>query len=237
VAYRQSLFWDGRAASLEDQVLGPLAQPAELGRDPAAVASDLNGIPEYVTLFEKAFPSDQPAVTVINMQRAIAAFERSLISDRAPYDHYVGGDEGALDDSAKHGMFLFASAGCATCHVPPLFDSNTFANRGIPGIPGVADDGRAEVTHMASDTGAFLVPTLRNIRESGPYFHTGAVDTLDDAVRHEALLSPMQLSDSDIGDLVTFLNKGLIDPSRSPIRPDTVPSGLPVPLDGFRIPR
>ena len=81
------------------------------------------------------------------------------------------------------------------------------------------------------------MPTLRNIRETGPYFHTGAVVTLEDAVAHEAMLSPLTLADDDIAAIVTFLDKGLIDPSRSPNRPPSVPSGLPVPLDGFRIPR
>jgi cytochrome c peroxidase len=236
-AYRTSLFWDGRADSLEAQVLFPLKEEKELGRDPAAVVADLSAIPEYVSLFESAFGDAAPAVTVENMQRAIAAFERSLVTDRSPYDHYVSGDEGALSADAKKGMFLFGEVGCAKCHVPPLFESSTFADRAVPPIDGIADDGRAEVTKDAADARAFRVPTLRNIRETGPYFHTGAVATLDDAVRHEAGLASRALSDDEVAALVTFLNKGLIDPSRSPGRPDTVPSGLPVPLDGFRIPR
>ena len=79
--------------------------------------------------------------------------------------------------------------------------------------------------------------TLRNIRESGPYFHTGGIDTLEAAVRHEAELGPRPLESGELDDLVAFLNKALIDPSRSPARPKNVPSGLPVPVDGFRIPR
>ena len=237
VANRSPLFWDGRAATLEDQVLAPLKEPKELGRDPDEVAKDLGAIPGYVTLFQAAFPKDSPAVTVTNMQRALAAFERSLISDRAPYDHYVAGDSGALSDDAVKGMFLFAEAGCAGCHAPPLFESMRFFDRGVAPVPGVADDGRGEVTHERLDQGAFRVPTLRNVRESGPYFHTGAVASLEDAVKQEAARSPKPLSDDDITAIVTFLDKGLIDPSRSPDRPAQVPSGLPVPLDGFRIPR
>lgn len=79
--------------------------------------------------------------------------------------------------------------------------------------------------------------TLRNIRESGPYFHAGGVETLEAAVAQEAALGPRAISDEELADLVAFLNKALIDPSRSPVRPESVPSGLPVPVDGFRIPR
>ena len=237
VAYRPLLFGDGRVASLEEQVLAPLHEPSELGRDPSAVVADLAAIPAYAEKFAEAFPGDAPFVTVVNLQRAIAAFERTMISDRAPYDHYLKGDTGALDEAARRGMNTFAEAGCARCHAPPLFESTIFADRGVDKGAGVDDHGREEVTHDPADRGAFRVPTLRNIRETGPYFHTGAVDTLEDAVRHEAKLEGRPLTDSEIADLVTFLHKALIDPSRAPGRPREVPSGLPVPADGFRIPR
>jgi cytochrome c peroxidase len=242
-----AMFWDGRAASLEDQVLGPLQNPKELALDPQAAAADVAAIPEYASRFAAAFPGatpstmegtpTPPAVTVENMQRAIAAFERTLVTDRAPYDQYVAGDPGALDADAQRGMFLFAKAGCAGCHEPPLFQRTLYADRGVAAVPGVADDGRFEVTHDPADRGAFRVPTLRNIRETGPYFHTGAVVTLDDAVHQEAALAPVPLADDEIAAIVAFLYKGLIDPSRSPNRPPSVPSGVPVPRDGFRIPR
>ena len=118
-----------------------------------------------------------------------------------------------------------------------LFESSRFVDRGVLPLLGVVDDGRQEVTHAAADHLAFRVPTLRNIRETSPYFHTGAVETLEDAVRHEAALASRPVDDAEITALVAFLNKGLTDPSRSPTRPKTVPSGLAVPVDGFRIPR
>ena len=237
VAYRPLLFADGRTKSLEEQVLGPLHEAKELGRDPAAVVTDLAAIPEYAQRFGAAFPDDAKPVSIRNLQRAIAAFERTLVTDRSPYDHYVAGDAGALSAAALRGMSLFAAVGCSICHAPPLFEAVRFVDRGIAPIPGVVDDGRQEVTHDPADHDAFRVATLRNVRETGPYFHTGAVDSLDDAVRHEAALASRTITDAELTDLVAFLNKGLTDPSRSPSRPKTVPSGLAVPVDGFRIPR
>ena len=110
-------------------------------------------------------------------------------------------------------------------------------SRGVDPVPGVKDDGREEVTHDPADHGAFRVPTLRNVRETAPYFHTGAVATLDEAVRREAARADREVTEDEIADLVTFLDKGLIDPSRALGRPTTVPSGLQVPIDGFRVPR
>ena len=237
VAYRSLLFADGRTASLEEQVLGPLHEPKELGREPDAVVADLAANAEYAARFGEAFPGDAAPVSVRNLQRALAAFERTMVTYRSPYDHYVAGDAGALGAAALRGMNLFAEVGCADCHAPPLFESARFADRGVAPIPGVVDVGREVVTHDAKDHDAFRVPTLRNVRETGPYFHTGAIVTLEDAVRHEAKLAARALDDEEIAAVVAFLNKGLIDPTRSPTRPTTVPSGLAVPLDGFRIPR
>jgi cytochrome c peroxidase len=237
VAFNDALFFDGRVGTLEEQVLAPLHEAIELGREPAEVVAELATIPGYVERFDAAFPGSDPRVSVEHLQQAIAAFERSLRSDRAPYDYYVAGDEGALSEAATRGMALFAELGCASCHTPPLFASMRYADRGVPGIAGVDDRGREEVTHDPADRGAFRVPTLRNIRESGPYFHTGAVEELAEAVAHEAALGPRAPSEDELADLVAFLHKGLIDPSRSPARPEQVPSGLPVPVDGFRIPR
>ena len=235
--HRESLFWDGRVTSLEEQALGPLHEESELGRDPEALVADLATIPAYVALFEQAFPSESPAVSVVHLQRAIAAFERGLVSDRAPYDQFAAGDPGALSEDAQRGMWLFAQVGCASCHTPPHFESEVFANRNVEPLPDVVDEGRAAVTKDSADRGLYRVPTRRNIRETSPYFHTGAVSTLRDAVAHEATMAPRVLADDEIDAIVTFLNKGLTDPSRSPGRPAHVPSGLDVPLDGFRIPR
>lgn len=237
VGFRDGLFWDGRAPSLEEQALQPLREQGELDLEPDEAAARLRDIPEYVERFTQAFPKDASPVTALNLSRALAAFERSLVSQLSPYDRYVAGDEGALSDEVVQGMQLFAEAGCSTCHVPPLFEANSYSKR----IES-ADEGRAAVTDRPEDRGAFRVPTLRNIRETGPYFHDGSVTVLDDAVWMEADVAARQgegrVLTWDEVDLVTlFLKKALMDRSREPSRPDEVPSGLEVPEDGLRVPR
>lgn len=240
VAFKDALFLDGRSPNLEDQAAMPLAEPIELGRPPAEVVGELLGIPAYVTAFAEAFPGEAEPVTVDNMLRAIAALERTLVSDHAPYDRYVKGDAGALDADTVSGMYLFAEAGCHGCHTAPLFESPRYAHRGITGTE--PDDGRYEVTGDEADRGAFRVPTLRNARESEPYFHDGSVKELKDAVAWESKRQAesgagRELTDPEIELVTRFIDKALTDQTRDPDRPKTVPSGLQVPVDGFRIPR
>ena len=233
-AYRESLLWDGRFDSLEAQVLGPLADPREMGRDPRDVAADLRDIPAYVDLFERAFPELDEAVTSESLQRAIASFERTLVSDRAPYDQYIDGDLGAMTDAELEGMRLFGELGCHDCHAPPRFETDRFA----PGAVSSGDVGRFAQSDDPNDEGNFRVPTLRNIRETNPYFHDGSVESLDEAVAIEvSSRTNVDLTQGELDQLITFLNKSLIDVSRRPNRPESVPSGLQVPLDGFRVPR
>jgi cytochrome c peroxidase len=231
VGYRSSLFWDGRTSTLEEQALEPIAAEHEMNRNIDELVLDLRAIDAYRTLFSAAFPDDGEPVGAENLARALAAFQRGFVTSLAPYDRYVSGDLGALDHEARRGMFLFADAGCAQCHVPPLFESERFAHRDVPS----ADEGRFAVTGAEDDRGAFRVPTLRNLRETGPYFHDGSVVELREAVAHEA--RSLAMSDVDIDAIARFIHKGLMDRSREPDRPEQVPSGLDVPADGFRIPR
>lgn len=239
VGYRTQLFWDGRAASLEDQVLVPLENPVELDRAPNQLVADLNAIPEYVQRFRAAYLADEDPVTLANFQRAVATFARTIVSDNAPYDQYVRGDRGAMSDPEIRGMFVFGAVGCAGCHTPPLFASDTYADMGVLPAPGVADDGRFEATGIASDRGLFRVPTLRNLRETGPYFHTGAVDTIEAAIQWMATSggASRAVTPDEVEDIATFLRASLMDKTHAPERPLTVPSGYPVPLDGFEIGR
>lgn len=240
VGFKDALFMDGRASSLEEQAAGPLAEPVELGRPPAEVVADLLGMSGYVAAFTEAFPGEAEPVTVDNMLRAIAALERTLVSDHAPYDRYVNGDAGALDTDTLTGMYLFAEAGCHGCHAAPLFESARYANRGITGTE--LDEGRYEVTGDEADRGAFRVPTLRNARESEPYFHDGSVKELKDAVaweveRQAEAGAVRAFTDAEIELVTRFIDKALTDKTRDPDRPKSVPSGLQIPIDGFRIPR
>jgi cytochrome c peroxidase len=235
VAFRTSLFWDGRAASLEEQALFPLDNEVEFDLDREQALDLLAGIAEYRDLFESAFPGE--GVTEKNLARALATFQRTFVSDRSPYDLYVAGDEGALDDQMVRGMTVFADAGCARCHAPPLFSADSYVKR----IEG-EDSGRFEVTDDVADRGAFRVPSLRNLRETGPYFHDGRTVALSDAVREEVSASVEKglskaLTEEEVDDLSAFIKKALMDRSREPTRPDRVPSGLPVPVDGLRVPR
>lgn len=236
VAFRPALFLDGREPSLEAQVLLPMRAADELARAPADAVLAISQVPEYVTLFGAAFPGDPEPVSVGNLQRAIAAFERGLVSDDGLWDAWRAGDARALSDGMRRGLGVFEDAGCDGCHVPPTFEAELYAvRRSID--PTAPDLGRFEVTGVDADRGAFRVPTLRNIRESGPYFHDGAVDTLEAAIASELETDGLALDADDERALVDFVGRALVDRSREPYRPKTVPSGLAVPEDGFRIPR
>lgn len=232
---RPALFWDGRAQSLEEQALMPLEQAVEMDLPPDEATARVAAIPEYVDLFEAAFPGEP--ISEANIAKAIAAFERTILSNRSPYDHYVDGDEGAMTPAQLRGMQRFADAGCATCHAPPLFENGAFVAR-FPSD----DEGRSAISLDANDRGAFRVPTVRNARETGPYFHDGSVQTLDEAIALEVQrqvdsgASP-PLDAEAIADLTAFVRDGLMDATSAPSRPLHVPSGLDVPKDGFRIPR
>lgn len=233
MAFRSSFFLDGRTETLEEQALLPLLTEDELDRDPEQVVADLAGIPEYASLFAAAFPDD-PRVTVDNFAAALAAFQRTFISERSLYDGYVDGDVLALSDEMVEGMFRFAEMGCDSCHVPPLFESETFEDRNVSGVEGIIDDGRAEATEDSADLGKFRTPTLRNINFTEPYFHNGTVRLLDEAVIHELEQGSMPYTDEDARLITIFIEKALNDESRKPRRPTSVPSGLPMPIDERR---
>lgn len=233
LVFRESLFWDGRMQGLEEQALTPLRSPEEMNRDPVEVVAELRELPVYRDLFARAFP-DGPVPSVEHLASALASFERSLTSLRSLYDGYVAGDALALSDMQVEGMFRFAELGCADCHRPPLFEAERFAARGIG--DGV-DQGRYAVTENAGDVGAFRVPSLRNAAFTGPYFHDGSVATLDEAVRHELSLSGLPYGEQDVRLLVAFVRDALKDESYEPDRPQALPSGLEVPIDGTQIDR
>ncbi len=235
LAFRETLLWDGRSGSLEDQAILPLLSEVELNLDPDTAIERLTAIPEYVDLFAAAFPED-PRVTVDNLAAAIAAFERTFVSDRSIYDAYVRGHLGAFDDELVEGMFLFAQMGCSDCHAPPLFESEVFADRNVPDVDGVEDEGLAEATGLPEDIGKFRTPSLRNAIVTEPYFHNGAVESLSDAVEHELERSGMPFTDDEVRLIERFISKGLRDESRASSRPLSVPSGLQVPLDGQQFP-
>jgi len=232
VAFREGLFWDGREDSLEHQVLAPLASPIELDRPIDAVLAELRSIPEYASRFEAAFPDAIDPVSEATFKAALAAFQRTFISSRSLYDAFVAGDPHALSDLMHRGMQRFAELACDGCHAPPLFESEAYFDRGLPG----ADRGRVLVTGDPADERAFRVPTLRNAQLTEPYFHDGSAPTLEAAIAHEIeAATGVAAAAEDVAALTAFIGRALVDRSREPDRPEVVPSGLPVPEDGFRI--
>lgn len=219
-AYHSSQFWDGRAATLEDQAKGPVTNPVEMGMpDLAAAVGRLKAIPGYRPLFERAFgPGD--TITADNMARAIAAYERTLVTPNSPYDRYVKGDRKALTAQQVRGMKAFATAGCVSCHAGPAFDGPSMKS-GMPFLakfptfpdsPYVAkyrladDPGRFASTGQEADRHMWRVPTLRNLTYTAPYFHNGAVKSLPEAVRVMAKTQlNRDLDDASVADIAAFL--------------------------------
>ncbi len=178
-AFMKVCFWDGRAGSLEEQALGPIENPVEMGHKLADLVQELAKVPEYEKRFKAVFGT---GVTQEGIAKAIAAFERTVLSGDSPYDRYAGGKKDALGESQKKGLAAFTRAGCDSCHTPPLFTNSSFYNAGVGMDRVQPDEGRRKVTKEDNDLGKFRVPTLREISATGPYFHDGSVPLLADAV-------------------------------------------------------
>ena len=214
-AYAKAQFWDGRAASLEEQALGPIENPVEMGHDLDVLVKELEKIPEYKGGFQKVFGT---GVTKEGIAKAIAAFERTVLSGNSPYDRYKAGRKDALTAAQKRGLELFSDY-CATCHAPPLMSNYRYYNAGVGMDKKKPDEGRKAVTGRDRDLGKFRVPALREVAATGPYFHDGSVDTLEKAVDLMAnggtaskkvsvmlkALREEEISKQDRKDLVEFL--------------------------------
>lgn len=220
-AYGTLQFWDGRVKTLEDQALGPIQNPIEMNMTLDAVVKKLNGIDGYKTQFKKVFGTD---VTSDGIAKAIAAYERTVISGNAPYDKFKAGDTKALSESAQRGMKLFfGKAHCSACHAGPNFSDNSFHNVGVGMDKKDFDKGRADISKLSGDTGAFKTPTLREIAKSGPYFHDGSAKTLEEVVEHYAKggipnewldeeIFNIKIAPTEKADLVKFMTEGLSSP-------------------------
>jgi len=215
-AYATAQFWDGRAKTLEEQALGPIANPIEMGHQLDVMVADLSNVPAYAAKFQTVFGT---GITQEGVGQAIAAFERTVLSGNSPYDRFENGETSALDDAQKRGLKVFQQAGCQGCHAPPVFSNFRYYNAGVGMDQPKPDEGRKTVTGDESDLGKFRVPALREVANTGPYFHDGSVATLEEAVAVMAQggldnpnLSEMlkkvgakNLSEADRNDLVAFL--------------------------------
>ncbi|NID04872.1 cytochrome-c peroxidase [Luteibacter jiangsuensis] len=204
-------FWDGRAKDLEQQAGGPLVNPVEMDTTEGHVIEQLKGIPGYQTLFAQAFPTEKEPMTFDNVRRAIAVFEATLITPGAPFDHYLQGNDKALDAAQKEGLSLFITKGCVGCHSGINMGGDRYAPFGVVEKPGSQilppnDKGRFAVTKTVSDEYVFRVPPLRNIALTAPYFHSGKVWDLRQAI---AIMGSSQLgqtlTDDEVGKIEAFL--------------------------------
>jgi cytochrome c peroxidase len=218
-AFHSVQFWDGRAPLLEDQAKGPVANPVEMGmKDVDTAMERVRRIPGYKAYFDKAFGEN--SMTVDNAAKAVAAFERTLITPNSSYDKYVKGDKKAMSEQQVRGMNKFASSGCTSCHSGAAFNGPqmklgegfftkfpTFTDNSYVAQYKLADDkGRQEVTGNKADANMFRTPTLRNITDTAPYFHNGSVNDLAEAVRVMAKTQlNKDLPDADVNDIVAFL--------------------------------
>jgi cytochrome c peroxidase len=176
-AYQMHQFWDGRARSLEEQALGPIQADVEMNMNLNDLVNRLKGIKGYVKLFNKAYPND--GITKDTIAKAIATFERTVLSTQSPFDKYIKGNKKAISNNAKKGFKLFKEKGkCTDCHDGFNFTDGSFHNIGL----GDSDIGRYKLKRRTAWYHAFKTPTLRDITLSGPYFHDGSVKTLEEAV-------------------------------------------------------
>ena len=214
-----TLFWDGRAATLETQALLPIANPLEMDLPVAEAVARLNASPTYPAAFRQVFGEAPSART---LAKALAEFERSLETNDSPLDDWrLNDNEAAVSESAKRGFALFnGKAGCVRCHFGADFNNAEFRNIGLYDRQALADSGRAAITRQASDLGKFKIGPLRNIALTAPYMHNGMFKTLrqvidyyndpDQVVPHARnrdpfLAQPLGLTEPEKQDLESFL--------------------------------
>ena len=203
-------FWDGRAATLEEQIGGPITNSLEMGSTWEKVLAALRADASYVADFA-ALPG---GVTEANVRRAIADFERTLLTRGSPFDRFLAGDESALGAEARAGYEMFKSVGCIACHQGRNVGGNMFQRFGVlgdyfkdRGHVSDVDYGRYNVTHNESDRYVFRVPSLRNVALTAPYFHDGSAATLTQAVQVMARYQlGRKLSDEQVREIIAFLS-------------------------------
>ena len=211
-AWAELLMWDGRKESLEDQALGPISADVEMNQPAEGLVEKLAAIPQYKAAFDRIFPGEGVALPTI--AKAIATFERTVISGVAPFDRWIAGDEKAIPDSAKRGFALFnGKANCAACHQGWNFTDGSFHDIGLP------DDDIGRGAHVPAEKAkhAFKTPTLRDADRRGPYMHNGSLKTMREVIAHyndgfvkrPSLSEDMKrlgLANNEIDDLIAFMS-------------------------------
>ncbi len=253
VGYAEAFFWDGRAQSLEEQAHGVMLNSDEMGSSKEMIEERLQGIPDYVAMFQRAFP-DEP-IDIDRASVAIAEFERTIVGGRSPFDRFLGGETDALSDEAIAGLDLFRRDGrCINCHHGPTFTDNNLHDVGLSYYGRQYEDlGRFAHTERAEDVGRFKTPSLRNVSRTGPYMHNGLFpslrgvlnmynagmptlvpknqEQLDDPLfpRKSPLLRPLGLNRRDLDDLEAFL-QSLEEPLHRVRPPERAPESPEAPV-------
>lgn len=219
-AYNRLQFWDGRAKTLEEQAKGPIANPNEmtLFHDSKISYEEcqkrVRENPVYLQMFVDVFGNDECSVD--DIVKAIATFERTVLSGNSPYDRYKAGDKTAMSEEQIEGYQVFKKAGCGNCHFEPLFTDGRFLNIGVGMKAEKPDLGRYDITKNEKDYGAFKVPTLRETAKSPPYMHDGSHQTLEEVIEYydvggnpnknlHPLMKPLHLSEKEKQALKAFL--------------------------------
>lgn len=211
-AYNHLQMWDGRFRSLEKQAMGPIGAAGEMNQDPKELVKELSAVEGYVKLFNQAYPNE--GITPDTIAKAIASFERTVVTPDAPFDRWVKGDESAMNEDAKKGFKLFVGkARCGKCHNGYNFTDDGFHNIGLKNS---VDEGRYALRKVKILHGAFKTPTLRNVEFTAPYMHNGEYRTLEAVVDHyerggdvkthlSPNLKPLDLSSREKQQLVQFM--------------------------------
>ncbi|MGB0893753.1 MAG: cytochrome-c peroxidase [Parashewanella sp.] len=211
MAWSDEFFWDGRAKTLEEQAQGPIEAAVEMNIPITEVVQRLKQVAGYRDLFSQVFGSS--GITASNIQKAIATFERTIVSGESPFDRWVEGDETAITASAKRGFEIFNGKGkCVDCHSGWNFTDNKYHDIGLHS----PDKGRSLITNNSHDDFAFKTPSLRNISQRAPYMHDGSMENLQQVIVHyvagfarrpslSSKMQPLRLTQQDIVDLEAFL--------------------------------
>lgn len=214
-AYSLAQFWDGRAKSLEEQAAGPMANPIEMGNTHEVVVKTLRAIPGYRARFKQVFGTEEFGIDEVT--KAIATYERTVLSGNSPYDRYKAGNKTAMSASQIRGMDVyFNKAKCDQCHEGINLTTNAYHNLGVGMDKPNPDEGRSAVTKNPADYGAFKTPTLREIARTAPYMHDGSLATLEEVVDFydkggtpnknlDERMKPLKLSAQEKKDLVAFM--------------------------------
>lgn len=215
-AYYELQFWDGRAASLEEQAKGPIQNPIEMGFTHEEAVARLKGIKGYSPLFKRAF--GDAAIDIDRVAKAIAAFERTVLTGNAPFDRWQAGDKAAMSEAAIRGHALFNGKGnCSFCHDGFNFSNSDFHNIGVGMTAKEPNLGRFGQTKEERHKGAFKTPTLRNLRYTAPYMHDGSEKTVRDVIEYynrggnknpwiDGRVKELQLTKQEVDDLVAFMD-------------------------------